>query len=90
MTGKYSQEILANLNRAEESIQAAKELHAGRHHDFAASRSYYAASYAAMAALLNEGFEFGKHSGVIAAIHRHFVKTGHLDKETWSRPELAL
>lgn len=46
----------------------------------AASRAYYAAFYAATAVLLSGGFEFKKHSGVIAAIHQKFVKTGKLDK----------
>jgi uncharacterized protein (UPF0332 family) len=78
---EYEQEIAANLERAEKSIQAAKELAKGGFYDFAASRSYYAAFYAASAALLDEGLEFSKHSGVIASIHQRLVKTGKLDKE---------
>ncbi len=58
MTAKYTREITANLERAEESIQAARELAMGGHFDFAASRAYYAAFYAAAAVLLDEGFEF--------------------------------
>jgi uncharacterized protein (UPF0332 family) len=64
---EYEQEIAANLERAEKSIQAAKELAASGFDDFAASRAYYAAFYAATAALLNEGMEFSRHSGVIAS-----------------------
>ena len=45
------------------------------------ARAYYAAFYAATAALLSEGMEYQKHSGVIAAIHKFLVKTGKLDKE---------
>jgi uncharacterized protein (UPF0332 family) len=78
---EYEQEIAANLERAEKSIQAAKELATSGFYDFAASRSYYAAFYAASAALLDEGLEFSKHSGVIASIHQRLVKTGKLDKE---------
>jgi len=78
---EYEQEIAANLERAEKSIQAAKELATSGFYDFAASRSYYAAFYAATAALLDEGLEFSKHSGVIASIHQRLVKTGKLDKE---------
>jgi uncharacterized protein (UPF0332 family) len=78
---KYEQEIAANLERAEMSVQAAKELAASGFHDFAASRAYYAAFYAATAALLNEGLEFSRHSGVIASVHQQLVKTGKLDKE---------
>ena len=81
MTPEYEQEIAANLERAEQSIQAAKDLAAKGYHDFAASRAYYAAFYAATAVLLNEGLDFSKHSGVIASIHQRFVKTGKLSKE---------
>ena len=31
--------------------------------------------------LLNEGLDTSKHSGVIALIHQHFVKSGKLHKE---------
>jgi len=79
MKRKYGEEIAANLERAETSIRAAKDLVAGGYDDFAASRAYYAAFYAATAVLLCEELEFGKHSGVIAFIHREFVKTGKLE-----------
>jgi len=82
MTLKYSDEIAANLQRAEASIQAAKELTTKGYYDFVASRAYYAAFYAATALLLSEELEFGKHSGVIASIHQRFVKTGKLDTKS--------
>ena len=78
---KYEREIAANLERAEQSIQAAKEMADSRFYDFAASRAYYAAFYAATAVLLTEGMEFTKHSGVIASVHQRLVKTGKIDKE---------
>ncbi len=81
MNRKYEKEITANLERAEASIRAAQSLVTGEYYDFAASRAYYAAFYAATAVLLCEELEFGKHSGVIAFIHREFVKTGKLDKK---------
>lgn len=74
-------EIAANLQRAGQSVQAAKSLNQSGFHDFAASRAYYAAFYGATAVLLHENFDFSKHSGVIASIHQRFVKTGKLDKE---------
>lgn len=77
----YEQEMSANLDRATQSIQAAKELVRMGYYDFAASRAYYAAFYGATAILLNEGLDFSKHSGVIASIHQRFVKTGKLSKE---------
>ena len=76
----FAEEVVANLERAEASLQAARELMEKGFFDFAASRAYYAAFYAATALLLREGMEFGKHSGVIAAVHRRYVKTGRLDK----------
>jgi uncharacterized protein (UPF0332 family) len=79
MTERYAPEIAANLARAEESVQAARVLVAAGHFDFAASRAYYAAFYAATAALLAEGLEFSKHSGVIATTHQTLVKTGRLE-----------
>ena len=80
MTRKYELEMAANLERAEASIRAAKELLTGGYYDFVASRAYYGAFYAATAVLLGEELEFSKHSGVIASIHRQFIKTGRLDK----------
>jgi uncharacterized protein (UPF0332 family) len=74
-------EIAANLERAEQSIQAARDLAGKGYYDFAASRAYYAAFYGATAILLNEGLDFSKHSGVIASIHQRFVKTGKLSKK---------
>lgn len=81
MTRKYEEEITGNLQRAEESIQAAKELLSQGYYDFVASRAYYSAFYAATALLLSEEMAFSKHSGVIANIHRAFVRTGRLDKQ---------
>ena len=80
MTPQFAEEIAANLERAEESLQAARELAAKNFHDFAVSRAYYAAFYAATALLLHEGLELSKHSAVISSIHKRFVKTGKIDK----------
>lgn len=79
MITKHTDEIAANKERAEKSIDAARELFRMGYYDFAASRAYYAVFYAATAALLCEELEFRKHSGVIAAVHQKFVKTGKLD-----------
>jgi uncharacterized protein (UPF0332 family) len=76
-----SAEITANLQRAETSIKAAKDMIEKGFYDIAASRAYYAAFYAASSLLLKENIDTNKHSGVIASIHRLFVKEGKLDKE---------
>jgi uncharacterized protein (UPF0332 family) len=77
----FEPEVTANLERAQESLRAAQLLFEAGHWDFAAARAYYAAFYAATAALLGEGQEFRKHSGIIAAVHKFLVKTGKLHKE---------
>ena len=79
MTYKYIDELEANLERARQSLEAAQELASSEYYDFAASRAYYAAFYAATALLLSEELTFSKHSGVVASIHHKFVKTGRLD-----------
>jgi uncharacterized protein (UPF0332 family) len=57
-------EVQANLERSETSIQAARVLLSTGYFDFAASRAYYSAFYAASAILLAEGLEFNSHTGV--------------------------
>src|SRR3972149_6614087 len=81
MNSQFAGEIAAHLQRAEHSLQAARQLASGGYDDFAASRAYYAAFYAALAVLLSEGLEVSKHSAVIASIHQRYVKTGKLEKE---------
>lgn len=81
MTDAFQIEVQANLDRAATSIQAAKVLLEAGYPDFAASRAYYAAFYAASALLLAEGFEAKTHNGVLRAISLQFVKTGRLDQQ---------
>ena len=81
MNSMHSSEVKANIERADQAVNAARKLASDGYYDFAASRAYYAVFYAASALLLNEGLEFRKHSGVIAAIHQRFIKTGKLEKE---------
>lgn len=79
MMDERSEEIAVHLQRARSPLQAARTLVWSGYSDYAASRAYYAAFYAATALLVQEGLSFGKHSGVVAAIHQRFVKTGTLD-----------
>lgn len=66
-------EVQYNLSQAEESLAAARQLSESEYSDFAASRAYYAAFYAARAAVVSTGLIRSKHSGVRAAIDEHFV-----------------
>lgn len=79
--GDNAVEIAANLQRAETSLHAARDMIKNGYEDIAASRAYYAAFHAASALLLKENIDTSKHSGVISAIHRFFVKEGKLGKE---------
>jgi uncharacterized protein (UPF0332 family) len=76
----FSDEIQANLERANSSLQASKLLLESALPDDSASRAYYAVFHAASALLLSKGLSFNSHSGVLRAISLNFVKTGQLDK----------
>lgn len=71
----------ALINKAQESLDAARVLAAKGFSDFAVSRAYYAMFYVAEAFLLGEGLSFSKHSAVIAAFGQRFTKTGVLPQD---------
>lgn len=81
MTTPKNPEVAANLERAWESLEAARTLVEAEHFDDATSRAYYATFYAATAALLAEGVRFSKHVGVLNGVNLHFVKAGRLDSD---------
>lgn len=67
------------LDKAAQSIGAAELLVKDGYVDFAASRAYYAMFYAVEALLLSRELSFSKHSAVIAAFGKEFVKAGTFD-----------
>ena len=67
------------LDKAAQSIGAAELLLRDSYIDFAASRTYYAMFYAVEALLLSREYSFSKHSAVISAFGKQFVKTGIFD-----------
>ncbi len=67
------------LEKSARSIDAAKLLFRDGHFDFAASRAYYAMFFAVEALMLDMDLSFSKHSAVIAAFGKEFVKTGIFD-----------
>ncbi len=71
-----SQQLAQMLSKAERSLAAARRHLVERDYDFAVSRAYYAVFYALEAVLLTRELAFSKHSGVIAAFNREFVRTG--------------
>jgi uncharacterized protein (UPF0332 family) len=67
------------LQKAQESLDAARLLNSGGFPGFAASRAYYAMFYAAEALLLDRGLSFSSHSAVIAFFGKEFAKSGLMD-----------
>lgn len=67
------------LERAADTLEAARALRDGEFYNESVSRSYYAMFYAAKAAVASEGIRSTKHSSVISAFGRPFAKTGRLD-----------
>jgi uncharacterized protein (UPF0332 family) len=71
-------EVVELWQRAQEARRATRILLATGFSDFAAARAYYAAFYAASALLLAERKVFRTHRGIMALIHRDYVRTGRL------------
>ena len=74
-------EQAALLQKARDSLRAAKLLEADELHDFAVSRAYYAMFYVAEAFLLGDALSFSKHSAVMAAFGERFAKSDPLSAE---------
>jgi len=72
-------ELKVLLDKAAESIAAADLLLRDGYADFSVSRSYYAMFYSVEALLLAQDLSFSKHSAVISAFGKNFIKTGLFD-----------
>lgn len=69
------------IQKANRSLDVARQNMDGGNYDFASSRAYYAAFYAIQAVLLTKSLSFSKHSAVISAFNLHFVKAGTFPKD---------
>jgi uncharacterized protein (UPF0332 family) len=67
-----------SLSRSRTEVDAARLLATSGFHAQAVSRAYYAAFYAAEAALMVVGVSRSKHSGVLSAVGRQLVRDGDL------------
>jgi uncharacterized protein (UPF0332 family) len=74
-----NEEIRDLLGKSAQSRDAALLLLHDGYVDFAASRAYYAMFYAIEGLLLSRNLSFSKHSAVISAFGKEFIKTGLLD-----------
>jgi len=73
--------ITVLMEKSGESIRAAEVLHDEGLYDFSASRAYYSMFYLAEAILLTKNMSFSKHSAVIAAFGREFIKNHKLPRK---------
>jgi len=71
----------ALVEKADESLKAARLLQRYGQSSFAAARAYYTMFYLAEALLLGEGLAFSKHTAVQAAFGERFAKTGRVPVE---------
>lgn len=69
------------VQKAHDSLRAAKLSEAEGLADIAASRAYYAMFYIAEVFLLEENLSFSKHSAVISKFGEYFVRTGKISSK---------
>lgn len=84
MDKKTSDLIKACLKKAHQKLGSSAKLAKSKSYDDAVSRAYYAAFYAAQAALIGKGLSSKTHQGLIQLFSAHFIKTGILDKKLGS------
>ena len=78
---KLNRQCRLLMQKAGRSLNAAENHLAEHDFDFASSRAYYAAFYAVEAVLLTKNLTFSKHSALIGAFNKHFIKCGIFPKE---------
>ena len=70
--------------KARDCLDSAQREYEASAYPFVMNRLYYAAFYGVCAVLLERRQSFKKHSGVRAAFHRQFIKTGLFDTK-WGK-----
>lgn len=69
------------LDRAKDDLETAEANLREHRYSASVNRAYYAAFHALRAITALDKFDSGKHSGIIAYINYHYVKTGVFDKK---------
>jgi uncharacterized protein (UPF0332 family) len=69
------------VNKAQDSLNAAKLLKSNNYFDIAVSRAYYAMFYIAEAYLEGENQQFSSHAAVISSFGKNFAKAGKVPKK---------
>ena len=78
---KEDMDVSELMQKAKESFEAAKSLCRDGFYGFSAGRSYYSMFYVVEALLLTKNLSFSKHSAVIGAFGKEFVKTKIIPKK---------
>lgn len=78
MAGGLKEEVVKLLERADEALAVTKTLFNNEYFGDSVSKAYYAMFYAASALLIQNNIVCHKHSAIISAIGRYFVKGGKL------------
>ncbi len=79
--GIKEDEVRLLISKAQQRIQVAiRMLHEGFLED-AINRAYYAAFYAALAALFTKGIRTRRHSTVLSLFGYYFARTGEIEEE---------
>lgn len=81
MEGSMKELSRYRFQKAKETLEDAKILLEQKSFASSVNRSYYAVFHALRAVTALDGFDSGKHSGVIAYINREYVKTGIFPKQ---------
>lgn len=66
---------------AKSDLSVAKLLYNNKEYRTSVNRSYYSIFHALRSVLALDGFDSGKHSGIIAYFNANYVKTGIFDKD---------
>lgn len=81
MDGSVKDLSAYRLEKAKEDLKTAKDNLADKHFRASVNRAYYAIFHALRAVTALDQFDSGKHSGIIAYINQHYVKTGIFDRD---------
>ena len=81
MDGSVTDLSKYRLETAKEDLATAKKNFEDASYRASVNRSYYAIFHALRAITALDQFDSGKHSGIIAYVNQHYVKSGAFDKE---------
>ena len=73
---ELSRKLNTIMTKGRESLEVAKQLHNQNHFNDAVSRVYYAVFHSLQAILLTKKLSFSRHSAVLSAFNREFVRGG--------------